>query len=282
MDYRIQWEACLQQIRQRVNNEKVYGVWFADIGIESYDEERNAVVLVVPSRYVYEYLEMYCAKMLSEVLTANFRQGVRVGYRVEKETSFAEMVDCVRQKGCDIGEGIPRISVANARKRMEDGLRYFLGDGYRWLPGYDDLTEWLTDNKGRGLLLVGTSGLGKTLFCRKVLPVLLADKVKMASVTAQEMNTRINDLLKERCIVIDDLGTEDPRPKRYGTEQKPFYDLCNAAEQQGKLLVINTNLSTTPDPRYPSSIQERYGSAVISRLRAVTRVVVLEGQDMRK
>ena len=98
------------------------------------------------------------------------------------------------------------------------------------------------------------------------------------------MNSRIDDLLKEKCIIVDDLGKEPVETRTYGNRRTPFFELCNAAEQQGKLLIINTNLSTTPtrDTRYPTSIKERYGEAVLSRLRATVHVVIFEGKDMRK
>jgi histidinol-phosphate/aromatic aminotransferase/cobyric acid decarboxylase-like protein len=53
----------------------------------------------------------------------------------------------------------------------------------------------------------------------------------------------------------------------------PFYELCDAAESRGILLIISTNLSTNSvkNPLYPHSIQERYGMDVISRLRANCR-----------
>jgi DNA replication protein DnaC len=162
---------------------------------------------------------------------------------------------------------------------MEKGLQHYLGGRAKWLPCYDQVAQWLNDNKGRGLLCIGTSGLGKTLICERILPVILGSKIK--TVTADALHEHIDDLLKERAVIIDDLGKEPA--KRYGQPDTSFYKLCDAAERNGILLIITTNLSTRQvnNPLYPSSIEERYGADVISRLRATTRVVMFEGQDLR-
>lgn len=285
-DFKITWNNCLQTIRQKVNNERAYKVWFADIEIESYNAEKNTIVLRVPSSYVYEYLEMYCTKFMSQILNDNFKQGVKLGYRIVDN----RVVKPQAPRGQNIQPPkplIPHFSIPNARQRLMDELQRVLGEGYQWLPAYDKVVDWLSDNKGKGLLCVGTCGLGKTIICRDIIPAIL--RQEMATCTAQEMNNLLNskqgfeELLQERYVMIDDLGKEDPKPKRYGSERQPFFEICTAAEQQGHLMIITTNLSTTPasDPRYPSSILERYGNAVISRLRTTTRVIVFEGKDMR-
>ena len=60
-NYKEKWAECMDVIRERVlareGGERSYRVWFADIKADSYDSETNTLVLAVPSRYVYEYLE---------------------------------------------------------------------------------------------------------------------------------------------------------------------------------------------------------------------------------
>ena len=266
-------------IRERIGDEHIFSTWFSDITLEQYDETENVVLLRVPNKYVYEYLEQFCTKLLLWALAACFKPGVRMNYRLTKEPSFADVAEYLRQNGFDDSNDGVRISIQNARKRMEDGLRYFLGDSYKWLPAYDSVAEWLADNKGKGLLCVGASGLGKTIVCTKILPVLLGRNI--TSVTATEMNKQIDNLVKERMVIVDDLGKEDATPKVYGTVRRPFFELCDTAEKKGNLLIVTTNLSTTKDFRYPTSIEERYGNDVIGRLRTTVSVVVFEGDDMR-
>ena len=270
------WKRCLQLISEKVSD-RVFNTWFRDITLVSYDEEKNAVVLEVPSNYVYEYIEELHVLLMSTTLSTVFKPGIKLGYRLRKQPMFTTAIEYPAT--CQI----PQFSIADAKERLHNGLKHYLGDKAQWLPCYEKVADWLSDNKGRGLLCVGTSGLGKTLICEKILPVILGRKIK--TVTASDLNTQIEDLLKERAIIIDDLGKEPA--KLYGQPDTSFYKLCNAAEQRGILLIITTNLATTPVSEanramFPLSIQERYGSDVLSRLRATTTVVGFSGDDMRK
>ena len=176
------------------------------------------------------------------------------------------------------------------RKELTAGLNYYLGEKHQWLPAYDDMVTWLSDNKGRGLIAVGTCGLGKSLICTQILPVLFKkhfDK-EVKNVTAIEMNSQIDDLLdycaQGHVIIIDDLGTESVETVFFGNRRKPFCELVDKAERTGTMLVITTNLRTTHDTdarrNYPS-IETRYGMPTLDRLRSTTRVVVFRGDSMR-
>ena len=52
------WDDCLHLIRENVT-EQQYKTWFAPIVFEKYDAESQTLLIQVPSRYVYEYLEQY-------------------------------------------------------------------------------------------------------------------------------------------------------------------------------------------------------------------------------
>lgn len=285
MDHSKLWASCLEMIKARCPVERMYDVWFGDVAFESYDADGRRLLLQVPHMYVYEFLELpSTAKLLSWAITSVFGEGVTLQYRiVGREPSFAEVAEYLRHNGYDSSRDPYHIAVADARKRMEDGLHYFLKGDEQWLPGYDRIAEWLTDNKGRGLLVVGTPGLGKSLICQKILPVILGNGGRrIPSVAATDIKARFDELMKAHIAIIDDLGKE-PR-KHFGNTDNSFFELCNNAERTGKLLVITTNLSTTPvsDPRYPDSIEQRYGADVLDRLKAITKMVRLEGDSLRR
>ena len=177
-----------------------------------------------------------------------------------------------------------RISIPNAEQRLRAGLDYFV-DKYscgennhaEWIEkNYRPIVEWMTDNKGKGLLITGSCGLGKTLIAKHILPLLIRDSCRRVIniFTAQELNTKIDEILKLHTIYIDDIGTESVS-KIYGNVRCTFSELCDAAEQRGKLLMINTNLTA-------SELEEKYGERTLDRLRAITKFVAFSGASLRK
>ena len=86
------WDNCLSLIRENVT-EQQYKTWFATIVFESYDEETRTLLVQVPSRYVYEYLEQYYVGLLSKALTRSFGQSVRLTYRVVMDVEHKLTID---------------------------------------------------------------------------------------------------------------------------------------------------------------------------------------------
>lgn len=181
------------------------------------------------------------------------------------------------------------IQIPHAREQLEAGLRFYLGENARWLPCYDEIAAWLTDNHGRGLLCVGDNGLGKTLICQNIIPVLLQQNMHkiIRNCSALDMNLRLDELLKQRLLSIDDVGTEPlETPVTYGMRRIAFSELVDASEKRGTLLILSTNLRTnrgTDKEGNPiPSIYDRYGLRTYDRLRAVIKSVKFTGKSMRK
>ena len=99
------WDNCLSLIKENVT-EQQYQAWFEPIVFERYDEDSRTVLLQVPSRYFYEYLEQYYVPLLARVLNRCFGDNVQLQYRivVDKvnrltvEESGSEPVN-IRQRG---------------------------------------------------------------------------------------------------------------------------------------------------------------------------------------
>lgn len=274
------WQQCLQLIQQQLMKQKdhewVYDTWFKPITCINHDNGQNTVLVQVPSIYIYEYIEHYYARLLGWALRSVYGAKVKLQYRI-RANAYGHPINLTQEPPSQ------RISIRipDAGQRMKTELHKILGDRTQWLPGYDSIVSWLTDNEGKGLVLIGTPGLGKTLICRHILPTLFGCNIP--TFTAREMNTHIDEILKKRIVIIDDLGTEDVEYKNYGNSRRPFSELCDNAEQNGNLLIITTNLSTTPvsDPRYPMSIKARYGDATYSRFRTIMKSAIIEGEDLR-
>lgn len=275
---------CLDLIKERLHDDRIFGVWFAPITLDDYDESTATVTLRVPSRYVYEYMEQYGVRILQWALQQVVGRQVKIQYRVCEQPTFGQLAEYVKATKGDSARQRIQVAVPDARKRLEDGLRYFLGDGCQWLPAYDEIAAWLQDNKGRGLVCVGTPGLGKTVICRQILPVLLQTGGRtVPCVSGYEMCQRLDELLRERVVVIDDLGKEPVEATVNYVRRRPFYELCNHAERSGSLLIVTTNLSPKPvqDPSFSDSIAHRYGPEVLDRLMAITRGVIFRGESFR-
>lgn len=170
------------------------------------------------------------------------------------------------------------IELDNARAWLENALRYFLyldGRGMKWLPEYDEVVSWLAKNDGQGLFLYGNCGRGKSLMVRYVLPaIFLKCFNKVVNVfDAQEMNCELDKVLSKRLLSLDDIGTESVL-NQYGNRRTAFAEVMDAAEKDGKLVLISTNLQEC-------DLRQQYGDRVLERVRACTKRVMFSGDSVR-
>lgn len=194
---------------------------------------------------------------------------------------FKNLVSQMRDTGYPQEIDRVQISIPNAEKRLRGGLQYVVnmksGCNAEWNErNYRPIVDWMTDNKGKGLLMFGGCGLGKSVIGMYILPLLIKDvhKKVVNIFSAQEFNQKIDEILKLHIIYIDDIGTED-NLNSYGNKRMPFAELCDAAEKKGKLLILTTNLSI-------DELTQRYGDRVVDRLIATTKAVPFTGDSLRK
>ena len=194
---------------------------------------------------------------------------------------FKKLVSQMRDTGYPQEIDRVQINITNAEKRLRGGLQYVVnmksGCNAEWNEhNYRPIVDWMTDNKGKGLLMFGGCGLGKSVIGMYILPLLIKDvhKKVVNIFSAQELNKKIDEILKLHIIYIDDIGTED-NLNSYGNKRMPFAELCDAAEKNGKLLILTTNLSI-------DELTQRYGDRVVDRLIATTKAVPFTGDSLRK
>ena len=145
-------------------------------------------------------------------------------------------------------------------------------DVYKHLDSYDEIIDWLSDTKGRGLMLMGDCGLGKSTILNFVIPAIFRTKTNklLTSTPAKELGEI--ERSSASFIIIDDLGTESIK-NDYGTKIDAVADAISYAEDSSKTLLITTNLK-------PNKLKERYDDRTLDRLRKC-KVVVIKGKSFR-
>ena len=108
------WANCLRLIQANVT-EQQYKTWFAPIVFESFDEANRSVLVQVPSRYVFEFLEQYYVGLLSKVLERVFGTNVKLNYRIVE-------VKAATAKGHDVTTDVesegPSLETVPARQHL--------------------------------------------------------------------------------------------------------------------------------------------------------------------
>jgi len=173
---------------------------------------------------------------------------------------------------------IGRFRIPRGREMLRRGLAKcgHLEGEPTWVQGYDDIVEWLGDNRRTGLLLMGDNGLGKSLICMHVIPTLYRFYFGRAftCVSAVDVNRDI-DAMRRRCFLsIDDVGTEHEHVS-FGERRHAIPEIVDAAELLGHELLLSTNM----DMR---ELACKYGVRTADRLRAICRVVVVRGESLRR
>ena len=170
------------------------------------------------------------------------------------------------------------ISIPNAKEIAQQALTFFIGNEGKqavWLKEYDQIVEWMEDNKGLGLLLHGKCGNGKTIMSRYVIPAILLRKLNkvVCCVDVSELNNDSERIFSRKIISIDDVGTEEISIK-YGEKRLVFAELMDLVEKQSKLIIITTNLTA-------EQLTAKYGDRIMDRLKATTKRIAFNGQSFR-
>jgi chromosomal replication initiator protein len=170
------WDDCLHLIKENVT-ESQYKTWFAPIVFEKYDAESQTLLIQVPSRYVYEYLEQYYVTLLSKVLCRCFGTNVQLNYRivVDKahkltvEEEGSEPVNIDRPQDTNRGNKSPNVldatpSDLNPQLDVHKTFQSFIEGDSNKLPRTVGLS--IAEHPGRTafnpFFVYGPSGCGKT------------------------------------------------------------------------------------------------------------------------
>jgi len=150
---------------------------------------------------------------------------------------------------------------------------------FNFLPEYEPIIEWMADNEGRGLLLIGSVGRGKSIILMNVLPVLfrLMDlkfrPYNSADLSAMKRPDLIELTARKKLIGIDEMGRE-PLGNDFGIKHESLEYVINDCEFKMKLLFVTTNMNLP-------QIEKRYGKHILSRIERLCKIVPFVGPDLR-
>lgn len=146
---------------------------------------------------------------------------------------------------------------------------------YTHLPEYDKVIEWIKDNEGKGLCMIGANGRGKTVIGRYIIPHIFAEAHRkiITCVDAEEMNKQLDDLLKKKLLSIDDVGTEE-RSIIFGAKRWALPEMLDRAEKNRNILILTSNLDAP-------AFEAKYGIRTRERLRAICKTVIFKGKSLR-
>lgn len=194
---------------------------------------------------------------------------------VDFEATFNEM----KEHGMALPVNRITISVKGAHTILYNAMKFFLGkvgSEMVWIDEYEKVAEWLENSNGRGLLLFGNSGRGKSILCRYALPAVIykyCGKV-VHSYDIQSMNSHIDEALSYPLVSLDDIGTEDESVS-YGNRRMAFAEIMDNSEKTGKLVIASTNLDK-------EGLEKKYGIRVMDRIIGTMDRICFNGKSFRK
>ena len=133
----------------------------------------------------------------------------------------------------------------------------------------------------KGLLIVGSAGLGKTKTIQAISRNLLNPVYiySMIDIAEEVRETGGIDILMNKTILLDDVGSEQEVVNHYGTKINWFKETIESYylhhNQEFNKLIVTTNCGA-------DAIEHKYGLRVRSRMHEIFNVVEIKGNDLRK
>lgn len=166
-----------------------------------------------------------------------------------------------------------KLLVTQCNKHLITSLCFFLSNDKRFQ------TE-LGYSFGKGLLIRGTSGLGKTYLPKcveknQLNPISIYSMIEIADEIKLDGEFSIPHT--SGIIYIDDVGSEESIINHYGTKINFFKNYIESIYLKTHIfnrLMISTNINF-------SEIEQRYGFRVRSRIKDMFNIIDVSGTDMR-
>ncbi len=257
------WDQCLCLIAENIS-EQQYNTWFKPLIFKSYQPATKCLLIVVPSMFVYEYLEEHFVDLLKKVLTRVFGERVMLTYSVvtdkdhhltqDLQAEDVEQIDSKRptergnQSPTIIDTVLPDIdSQLDPHKSFSN---YVEGDSNKMpLTIGLAIAEHPNKNQFNPLFIYGPSGCGKThlinaigLKVKKLYPqkrvLYVSARLFQVQYTNSVRTNTTNDFINFYQ-TIDVLIVDDIQEWMTATKtQDTFFHIFNHLFRNGKRIIL--------------------------------------------
>ena len=140
-----------------------------------------------------------------------------------------------------------------------------------------------THTFNRGIIIAGEYGVGKTCLANAIVQIFGRGNFRIQSMNdpkdvdflSEESIEFWADVVYERGVMLDDLGSEKP-VNNFGVMQEVIGEFIVSYHEKGRgILIITTNLNA-------QELDGRYGGRVLSRLKDKCIPLRLKGKDKRQ
>lgn len=285
------WGDCLHLIKENVT-EQQYKTWFAPIVFEKYDEESQNLLVQVPSRYVYEYLEQHYVALLSRALYRCFGTNVRLNYRIVVDKAHKLTVDEEGSELVDIEEPQPSSRVNKAPTELDAATKelntqldihktfqsFIEGDSNK-LPRTVGLS--VAEHPGKTtfnpFFVFGPSGCGKThlinaigVKCKEMYPqkrvLYVSARLFQVQFTDATRQNKVNDFIHFYqtidVLIVDDIQEWATAPKT--VEQ--FFHIFNHLFRNGKQIILASDRPPVDLQGMKDRLLTRFACGLIAEL----------------
>ena len=284
------WDNCLVLIKENVT-EQQFKTWFAPIVFEKYDEDSRTLLLQLPSRYVFEYLEQHYVGLLSMVLNRCFGGNVQLNYRItvdqkHKLTNVEEGSEAVH-----IDEPQPRVGVNKSPNILDSAspldpmldthktFQSFIEGDSNKLPRTVGLS--IAEHPGKStfnpFFVYGPSGCGKThlinaigVRCKEMYPHLrvlyVSARLFQVQFTDATRQNTVNDFIRFYqsidVLIVDDIQEWATATKTLDT----FFHIFDHLFRLGKQIVLASDRPPVDLQGVKDRLLTRFACGLIAEL----------------
>ncbi len=234
-------------------------------------EPRNINELISQSEAFQKSLERYKAKKLNtrHEPTETERQYAKKVYAKDEKTVSLKYEDLKKAFWLEAKMLKSDYEIKNS-SLYASLVGYFSGNGL---------------DQSKGILVMGGTGCGKSLFFKAMQSALFTMKVsayRIVSCIDAEQTIRMDgeyDQFKKGAVLFDDLGTENTETVVYGNRVNVMSEILqiryNEFQNTGQKTFITTNLLM-------EDIEKKYGTRISDRLTEMCNIIIFNWESFRK